>query len=112
MYDERKIDDLISARRYRRSLFLVLSVVCKKLIVRPDYENIYNVCTFTAAEVKNCVRKPGVAEEFLERYTIEKLKFLVLNLREKYAGVVKNKVFKWRKWMDDANKLMGNKRKE
>ena len=83
-YDVVKIDDVVKARSYRRSALLASSVVCKHLIMRPAYENLFNVATFTVYEFKSCLPKHNAAAKMLSKYDVDVLKFLVLNLRNNY----------------------------
>ena len=106
-FDVRKHDDIIYPRKVRRSLLLVLTVVCKKLILRPDAQNVLGVTAFTAKEVERCIRQDGPAKSLLSQYSGEDLKFCVLNLRKKYQQLVKlGKIYMWNKWIGDANDLM------
>ena len=108
-YDARKKDDIVAARKHRRSLFLAVTVTCKELIMRPDGANSFNVTTFTSFEVERCIRVPGPAKQLLSNYTNASIKFLVLLIREKYKKLLKSgEIFKWNKWIADANMMMNN----
>ena len=74
--------------------------------------NVYRVATFATKEVEECIRKPGPANKLLSKYTAEDLKFVVLNLRQKYQTLLeKSKLFIWNRWICEANSLMNyNKR--
>ncbi|XP_065656600.1 uncharacterized protein LOC136081998 [Hydra vulgaris] len=61
-FDVTHKDDLVKGRKHRRSWFLILTQLCKNLITRNDYENVYKTRTFTAEEVKACLNKESWAE--------------------------------------------------
>ncbi|XP_065676531.1 uncharacterized protein LOC105844710 isoform X2 [Hydra vulgaris] len=105
-FDVTHKDDLVKGRKHRKSLFLILTQLCEKLITRRDYENIYKTRTFTAEEVKACLSKESWAEAIFQSNDEHFWKFLVLNICQKRATcIANNQIYKLKKWTDDSKKL-------
>ena len=87
----RRQDDIVKTRKHPRSLYLALTVMCKELIVRDDFNNSFNTNSFAVMEVEDSLeryRSSNIASLF-QSYDANYLKYLVLNLREKRKSYLK-----------------------
>jgi len=102
----KKAGDFARGNKNPRWVFLALTVVAKDLIVRKDSDNIYNVKTFHSSEVAERLNTCSC----FSGYDVENMKFLVLNLRNKYQKATANEDFsKWVPWVREAKRMMENK---
>ena len=99
--------DIVKARKHSRSVHLALTIACEELITQDDFSNPMYTRTFTHHEVDHCISNCDSISKLLKDHDSKYWKYLVLILRNKFQGKVRNGlVGEWNLWIADARKLM------